>query len=53
MTTAAADDYTTIAQRMREIAAEREAAAEAEMQRADEPAPLDEEMAALLAAMAA
>lgn len=35
----AADDFTTIAQRLREIEAEKAAALEAEMQRAGEPVP--------------
>ena len=35
----AADDFDHIAQRLREIEAERQAALEQEMQRADEPVP--------------
>ena len=35
----AADDFQTIAQRLKELEAERQAALEAEMQRADEPVP--------------
>ena len=39
MSTPAADDFQTIAQRLKELEAERQAALEAEMQRADEPVP--------------